>query len=123
MPRTVTYQSSTDEYHGDIVAEDGWDHAALLASAHLDRLKALATVTPYGDEDECESMAICAMAEVIATWNDATGHSGGVSSEHIGSVSVKYASVAEIMPKGLGPALMASVSPWLHVKVATMPYA
>ena len=81
------------------------------------------TVTPYGDEDECESMAICAMAEVIATWNDATGHSGGVSSEHIGSVSVTYASVAEIMPKGLGPALMASVSPWLHVKVATMPYA
>lgn len=123
MSRTVAYSYYTDQYHGTAVAEEEWGHAALLASAHLDRLKVLATVTPYGDEDECESMAICAMAEVIATWNDATAASGGVSSEHIGSVSVTYASVSEVMPKGLGPALMASARPWLHVKVATMPYA
>ena len=116
MPnRAVTYAFYTDAYHGTAVAEGEWDHAALLASAHLDRIKALARVTPYGDADECESMAICAMAEVIATWNDATASSHGVTSERIGSVSVTYASVAEIMPKGLGPALMASVRPWLHV--------
>lgn len=115
MARSVAYSYYTGTYHGTIVGEDDWAHAALLASAHLDRLKALARVEPYGDEAECESMAICAMAEVIATWNDATGGSGGVSSESIGSVSVSYAGVEEIMPNGLGPALMASMRPWLHV--------
>ncbi len=124
MARTVAYQYYTDAYHGTVVAEDEWDHAALLASAHLDRLKAIATVTPYrNDEEYAESMAICAMAEVIDTWNATTTGSGGVASEHIGSVTVSYANPEQVMPKGLGPALMASVRPWLHVKVATMPYA
>lgn len=116
MARTMAYSYYTGTYHGSIVASGDWDHAALLASAHLDRLKALATVTPYGDDETyAESMAICAMAEVIATWNDATAGSGGVSSEHIGSVDVKYATVKEIMPNGLGPAFIASMRPWLHV--------
>ena len=52
MPRSVTYEYYTSQYRGTTVAEDEWDHAALLASAHLERIKALATVTPYGDEDE-----------------------------------------------------------------------
>lgn len=115
MPRTVTYEYYTDEYHGTAVPEEEWDHAALLASAHLDRVKALARVTPLGDEAECESMAICAMAEVFDAWIAATTGSAGVGSEQIGSVSVRYAGAADVMPEGLGPTLMASVRPWLHV--------
>ena len=64
MARAVTYDYYTDEYHGTAVAEEDWAHLALVASARLDRIKALATVTPYGDDEaEAESMAICAMAE------------------------------------------------------------
>lgn len=117
MSRTVAYSYYTGQYHGSAVAEGEWDHAALLASARLDQIKALATVTPFGDEDECESMAICAMAEALQAWQEAsaTDGSGGARSESIGSVSVSYATAQELMPKGLAHELMSAVAPWLHV--------
>lgn len=115
MPRSVTYEYYTSQYRGTTVAEDEWDHAALLASAHLERIKALATVTPYGDEDECESMAICAMAEVAMMWEDATTAGGGTTSETIGSVHASYGSAQDLLPGGLGPALMRAAGPWLHI--------
>ena len=118
MARAVTYDYYTDEYHGTAVAEEDWAHLALVASARLDRIKALATVTPYGDdESEAESMAICAMAETLQAWEDAGGAAGGgsVASEHIGSVSVTYGSAAQMFPHGLDAGLIDAVRPWLHV--------
>ncbi len=115
MARTVAYGYYTDTYHGSAVEEADWAHVALLASAHLDRLKTLATVTPYGDEDECESMAICAMAETLQTWEIAGTTAGGAKSESIGSVHVTYSTAAELMPHGLATALVGAVRPWLHV--------
>lgn len=114
----VAYTTYTNVYHGSIVPEDEWPHAELLASAHLNRIKALAKVTPLVDDAAyADSMSICAMAEVIATWNNTTVGNGGLRSEHIGSVTEQYASAAEVMPQGLGSALMASVRPWLHVNL------
>ncbi len=120
MARTVAYSFYTGTYHGDAVEEADWAHVSRLASAHLDRLKALATVTPYGDEDECESMAICAMADALGAWEASTTAGGGARSESIGSVRVTYAGAGEIMPRGLGHALMEAVRPWLHVGLVVM---
>lgn len=115
---SVSYETYTNVYHGSIVAEDEWPHAELLASARLARLKTLAKVTPLVDDAEyADSMSVCAMAEVIATWNRTTIGNGGLRSEHIGSVTEQYASAAEVMPKGLSDALIASVRPWLHVNL------
>lgn len=115
---SVSYETYTNVYHGSIVAEEEWPHAELLASAHLSRIKALARVTPLVDDTEyADSMSICAMAEVVATWNRTTIGNGGLRSERVGSVTEQYASAAEVMPKGLGDALMASVRPWLHVNL------
>lgn len=116
MARNVAYTYYADEYHGTIVAEDAWAHVSQVASACLERIKTLATVTPYGDADECESMATCAMAETVQAWEDiATEAGGGVTSERIGSVSVSYASAAEAFPQGFDRALRDAIAPWLHV--------
>ena len=114
--RTVTYAYYTETYHGTAVEETDWARVSQLASAHLERVKTLAKVTPYGDEAECESMAICAMSETMLAWEEASATgAGGTRSESIGSVSVSYASAAELFPKGLGPALIDAMRPWLHV--------
>jgi len=116
MSRAVAYQYYTETYHGTAVEEADWAHVSRTASAHLARVKALARVTPYGDEDECESMAICAMAEQVLAWEEAsTTEGGGTRSESIGSVSASYATASELMPKGLSRALMDAMGPWLHV--------
>ena len=113
----VTYEQYADEYHGTAIAEADWARLSRLASGHLERLKVLAKVTPCGDEDECESMAICAMAEALQTWEEATVGDGGgaVSSEHIGSVSVSYGTAEQVMPVGIEAGLLRAMRAWLHV--------
>ena len=117
MAREVAYEYYTETYGGSAVEEADWERLSRSASGHLDRTKALSRVTPIGDEAECESMAICALAETLQAWEDAsaTTGAGGTRSESIGSVSVSYASSDELFPKGLGPALMDAMRPWLHV--------
>ena len=117
MAREVAYEYYTQTYGGSAVEEADWERLSRLASGHLERTKILSRVTPIGDEAECESMAICAMAETLQAWEDAsaTTGAGGTRSESIGSVSVSYASVAELFPNGLGPALTDAMRPWLHV--------
>lgn len=105
-------------YGGTLVEVGDWLRLYQLASAHLRRLKALAKVTPYGKESECEAMAICAMAEVLQAWEDAGGTGGGgVASESIGSVSVTYQGASQSFPRGLDENLVKAISPWLHVCV------
>lgn len=121
MAASVAYDYYAETFGGSAIEEADWARLSQLASGHLDRLKALATVTPYGDdEDECESMAICAMAETLQAWEEAGGEGtsgGGVASEHIGSVSVSYAGASQAFPHGLSHALREAVRAWLHVCV------
>ena len=112
----VGYSTYTDEYHGTIIAEGDWLHAELVARQRLTRLKTLYKITPYGDDEAlADRMAVCAMAEVIVTWNNTTMGNGGLRSEHIGSVTEQYATAAEVMPKGQENALIAAIRPWMHV--------
>lgn len=114
---SVSYDTYTNEYHGAIIAEGYWLHAELVARQRFTQLKTLYKLTPYGDDEEyAERMAICAMAEVIATWNNTTMGNGGLRSEHIGSVTEQYATASEVMPKGQEDAIIASIRPWFHVR-------
>lgn len=117
MAREVTYEYYSATYGGSAIEEADWARLSQLASGHLERLKVLARVTPYGDEDECESMAICAMAEALQTWEEATVGDGGgaISSEHIGSVSVSYGTAEQVMPGGIESGLLRAARAWLHV--------
>lgn len=112
MARGVSFDYYSGVYGGSAVGEADWARLSQLASGHLARLKALATVTPYGDQGECEAMATCAMAEALQAWEE---DSSGITSEHIGSVSVSYGSAPETKSRGLSGALLDAAKPWLHV--------
>ena len=114
MARTVDYTFYTERYCGTAVAEGAWGHVSHVASAHLDRIRSLVRVTPYGDPEWCEACAICAMAEAVQAWEEAAVE-GGEKSESIGSVRVTYASAEEAMPKGLERAMRNACRPWLHI--------
>lgn len=115
MARDVTYGYYTGTYGGTAIEEADWAHLSQLASGHIGRICALAIVTPYGERDRCESMAVCAVAEVLQTWEDATTNGAGVTSERVGSVSESYASAEQLMPQGLDAAIAKAMRPWLHV--------
>lgn len=115
--RQVTYEYYTQTYGGTFVEEANWPHLARRAAYRLERLKTLSTVTPFGDEDECESMAICALAETYQAYDDAVSSAGDVASEAIGSVHVTYGDVSKAMPNGLEQAVLDSIRPYLHVNL------
>lgn len=114
MAEAPTYDYYEMSYGGRSVGEDDWQRLSQAAAGHLDRLRAVARLTPYGDADECGRMATCAMAEALQAWEDSTAPDA-VASEHVGSVSVTYAGAAQTMPRGLRAALVDAVRPWLHV--------
>lgn len=113
--REVTYSYYTDTYGGTLVDEADWPRLSQRAAYRLERLKTLSTVTPIGDETECESMAVCAMAEIYQTWDEAASSAGGVAAETIGSVRVTYGDVSKAMPNGLEQAVLDGIRPYLHV--------
>lgn len=115
--RQVTYEFYTQEYGGTYVEEADWAHLARRAAYRLERLKALSTVTPFGDTDECESMAICALAETYQSYDDAVSNATDVASEAIGSVHVTYGDGFKAMPNGLEQAVLDSIRPYLHVNL------
>ena len=114
MSLPVPYTYYTGTYGGTAIEEADWARLSQSASGHIDRFDAIAKVTPLGDAAECRSMATCAMAEALQTWEEAATD-GGVRSEHIGSVSVSYSSTAELFPNGLRAGLIDAARPWLHV--------
>jgi len=115
MPRSVAYETYAGEYGGASIAEADWPRLMRRAAQRLERLKALSKVTPLGDADACEDMAICAMAEVYQAHESVMDGAAGVASESIGSVHVTYGDASKAMPHGVEQALLDSVRPWLHV--------
>ncbi len=120
MPRSVAYETYTGEYGGASIIEADWPRLMGRAAQRLERLKALSKVTPLGDEDECEAMAICAMAEVYQTHDAVIEGAAGVASESIGSVHVTYGDGTKAMPHGVEQAILDSIKPWLHVCLVVM---
>ena len=73
----VDYTFYVNHYLGSAIPETAFSGVAAQAQRYLDRYKRIYR--------EAESMAVCAMAEVL--WR---GRNAGVASASIGSVSVHY---------------------------------
>lgn len=87
----VDYQFYINTFHGGSIAPDEFPAYERSAAAQLARYKRIYTVAePEGSED-AESMAICAMAEALHSFDlIANGEGGPVQSASIGSVSTSY---------------------------------
>ena len=99
----VAYEFYKGRYHGGIISFNDWAAYEARAAAQLTRYKRIYTVA-VPDEDS-ESMAVCAMAEALQSFDlIANGEGGAVQSASIGSVSVSYGSAGtqavDISPKG-----------------------
>lgn len=106
-----------------------WPFYAGRATEQLARFKRMYTVTIPADLVDkpnasgvpyAEAMAICAMAEALASFDAIQNGTGGpVSSASIGSVSVSYgnlaASTLDVSPKGQAKELYRCASKYLEI--------
>jgi hypothetical protein len=114
----VSYAFYENTYLGGSVPEEEWPGYERRAAAQLARYKRLYTVVASSYEGE--SMAICAMAEALLSFDlIANGEGGVVQSTAIGSVSVSYGSTAgqavDISAKGQAAELYSCASLYLDI--------
>ena len=101
----VSYDFYTNTYHGGAVSGADWPTYEARAAAQLARYKRIYTVSTPEESSDAESMAVCAMAEALHSFDlIANGEGGAVQSASIGSVSTSYGSAGsnavDITPKG-----------------------
>ena len=77
------YEFYVNHYLGSAIPETGFSGVATQAQRYLDKLKRIYRVDSSGQE--AESMAVCAMAEVL--WSRGNRE---ISSASVGGVSVRY---------------------------------
>lgn len=111
-----------DVYGGTTIAEDEWSGYASRAEAYLDRIDALSSVTPYGDDDErAWSMALCAVAEEYCNFDIAANSAGSVKAASVGSVSetfdATFGGAIDLSPEGQKRNLHDAASRYLHIYV------
>ena len=96
----VSYDFYQNKYLGSSITEQEWPALSARAQEQLNRYKRIYTV--IAPEENAETMAICAMAEVVASISTAQSGAGAVTSASIGSVSVSYGGVStlDLSPKG-----------------------
>ena len=96
----VNYYFYEQTYHGCSVSQADWPAFCARAQDELNRYKRIYTVT--APEETSEAMAVCAMAEVVASIAAAQSGTGAVASASMGSVSVSYGDAAklDLSPKG-----------------------
>lgn len=101
----ATYDFYKTQYYGGSISAEDWPTYEARAAAQLARYKRIYTVTAPEDSQDAESMAVCAMAEALQSFDlIANGEGGAVQSASIGSVSTSYGSsgsnAVDITPKG-----------------------
>lgn len=96
----VNYDFYVNAYRGSSITSQEWPALSARAQDQLNHYKRIYTVTP--PEETSEAMAVCAIAEVIASIAAAQNGAGAVTSASIGSVSVSYGGVStlDLSPKG-----------------------
>ena len=90
----VDYDFYKRTYHGCSISEAEWPVFSARAQDELNRYKRIYTVT--APEEASEALAVCAMAEVVASIAAAQSGTGAVTSASIGSVSVSYGDAAKL---------------------------
>ena len=111
----VTYDFYRGTYLGSSITEQEWPALSARAQDQLDRYKRIYTVIDPGDNSE--SMAVCAIAEVIASISAAQSGAGAATSASIGSVSVSYGGVSslDLSPKGQSKELYDAARRYLDI--------
>lgn len=98
----VDFNFYETEYHGGTVKIDDWPYYEARAAEKLAQYKRTYTVT--APEEKAEALAVCAMADVMATADMIASGGGAVASASIGSVSVSYGAkpmeAVDITPRG-----------------------
>lgn len=96
----VPYDFYQNNYLGSSITDQEWPALSVRAQEQLNRYKRIYTV--IAPDENAEAMAVCAMAEVIASISAAQSGAGAVTSASIGSVSVSYGGVStlDLSPKG-----------------------
>lgn len=101
----TTYDFYKTRYYGGSISAEDWPAYEARAAAQLARYKRSYTVTAPEESPDAESMAVCAMAEALQSFDlIANGEGGAVQSASIGSVSASYGSsggnAVDITPEG-----------------------
>lgn len=113
----VGYEFYAVMYRGGSISAQDWPGYEARAAAQLARYKRIYTVTAPGED--AESMAVCAMAEALYSFDlIANGEGGPVQSASIGSVSTSYGNVGgaiDISPKGQAKELYRCASLYLDI--------
>ena len=90
----LTYEFYKGTYLGSSINEQEWPFVSARAQDQLNRYKRIYTVV--APSENAEAMAVCALADVIASINAAQSGAGAVASASIGSVSVSYSGTSSI---------------------------
>lgn len=90
----VDYEFYLTVYRGNSISMDEWAAVEREASATLARYKRIYKVTAPPDSFDAESMAVCAMADVMMYHAKQEAGQGAIASTSVGSVSTSYASVS-----------------------------
>ncbi len=110
----VDYDFYVNTYLGSVIPEKAFAGAASQAARALGRFKRIYRVESSGPQ--AESMAVCAMAEAV--YNFAARRSG-VSAASVGSVTVRYHSIAP--DRALERALYQKAGIFLDIYRGAMP--
>lgn len=96
----VTHDFYKTAYLGSSITEQEWPALFARAQDQLNRYKRIYVV--IAPEENSEAMAVCAIADVIASISAAQNGAGAVTSASIGSVSVSYGGTSSLnlSPKG-----------------------
>lgn len=96
----VDHNFYKNTYLGSSITDQEWPALSARAQEQLNRYKRIYTV--IAPEEVSEAMAVCAIAEVIASIIAAQNGAGAVTSASIGSVSVSYGGVStlDLSPAG-----------------------
>lgn len=111
----VSYDFYQNNYLGSSIPEQEWPALSTRAQDQLNRYKRIYTVV--APEENSEAMAVCAIADVIASIAAAQNGTGAVTSASIGSVSVSYGNAAtvDLSPKGQARELYAAACRYLDI--------
>ena len=88
----VEFEFYKGRYHGGPIPESEWSNYEFRAESHLNRYKRIYTVTVPDYNPDAESMAVCAMADAMYSFDLIANGEGGVQSASVGSVSTSYGS-------------------------------
>lgn len=100
----VPYEFYANTYLGANIPVEEWPVYAKRAGEQLNRYKRIYTVVVPEEEPDAESMAVCAMAEALYSFDLIANGEGGVQSASIGSVSTSWGgsgtNAVDISPAG-----------------------